>query len=76
MTEVNGEKVVLQTFRDDILEQLRLQYEHGNRVPLVVSKSTVTLSRLLSLLHSYWMVTRMGYSVIEQARDVVLSFSV
>jgi Resolvase, N terminal domain len=76
ITEVDDGKIVSYTLCDDILEQLRLQYEHGNRVSLVVSNRAVTLRSILQLFHPYSMTTCVGYSFIQQIRNVISSLGV
>ena len=63
--EIDDGEVVPYTLCDDNLQQVCLQYEHRNRVPLVESKSAVTLSSLLPLLRGDSMPTRTGYSLIH-----------
>jgi hypothetical protein len=74
--EIDDGEVVPDTLCDDNLQQVCLQYEHRNRVPLVESKSAVTLSSLLPLLQCDSMPTRTGYSLSQQVGDVISSLSI
>ena len=75
ITQVNHEKVLPDAFGNYILEQARLQDQHGNRIALMVAESTVLIGGLLAL-QTDESIARVGYGLVEQSRYVIDSVGV
>ena len=76
ITEIDCRKIVSYTLCNDILQQLSLQYEHRNRILLVVSKRAMNFCSLLPRFQFDWVATRSGDRLIQQIGNVISSLGV